>query len=90
FIPNTLNAANGSVITFEWTGSPGNHSVTQSSFNAPCTPLQGGFDSGWILIEGSTTLSPPPSWDLMITDDTTPIWFYCKQLLPSPHCNSGQ
>ncbi len=48
--------------------SPGNHSVTQSSFAAPCTPLAGGFDSGWILLPDAP--STPPLWNLTITDDT--------------------
>jgi len=87
FMPNSINATNNSVITFTFSGIPGNHSVTQSSFAAPCTPLAGGFDSGWILIESATT--PLPQWNLTITDDSTPLWFFCKQLLPSPHCNVG-
>ena len=38
------NAYVGDVVVF--TFHPKNHSVTQSSFNAPCTPLEGGFDAG--------------------------------------------
>ncbi|KAJ7433628.1 hypothetical protein B0H11DRAFT_757679 [Mycena galericulata] len=87
FIPNSITASNGSVVTFQFSGIPGNHSVTQSSFASPCEPLAGGFDSGWILIEAKTT--PLPEWNLTITNDQTPIWFYCKQLIPSPHCNAG-
>ena len=48
--------------------SPGNHSVTQSSFADPCTPLAGGFDSGWILLPDAP--STPPLWNLTITDDS--------------------
>ncbi|KJA16235.1 hypothetical protein HYPSUDRAFT_47543 [Hypholoma sublateritium FD-334 SS-4] len=87
YIPNSLNATNGTVITFEFSGAPGNHSVTQSSFADPCTPLAGGFDSGWILL--SDAPSTPPLWNLTITDDSKPIWFFCKQLLPMPHCSAG-
>ena len=32
--------------TVEFTFHPQNHSVTQSSFAEPCTPLPGGFDTG--------------------------------------------
>ncbi|KAJ7578015.1 hypothetical protein C8J56DRAFT_898696 [Mycena floridula] len=32
FMPNTITATNDSVITFQFTGAPGNHSVTQSTF----------------------------------------------------------
>ncbi|KAF5328092.1 hypothetical protein D9619_013607 [Psilocybe cf. subviscida] len=89
FIPSQIpKAANGSVITFEFTGAPGNHSITQSSFANPCSPLAGGFDSGWVLIP-EAGLGPAPIFNLTITDDTKPIWFYCKQLLPAPHCNVG-
>ncbi|KAF7314465.1 hypothetical protein MKEN_00919300 [Mycena kentingensis (nom. inval.)] len=87
FMPNSLTAANGSVITFTFSGIPGNHSVTQSTFAAPCSPFQGGFDSGWVeILANSTTL---PEWQLTITNDQVPIWFYCKQKLPVVHCNSG-
>jgi hypothetical protein len=48
--------------------SPGNHSVSQSSFGSPCEPLAGGFDSGWVSVPES--LSPPPEWNLTITDDS--------------------
>ncbi|KAJ6479009.1 hypothetical protein C8R45DRAFT_358116 [Mycena sanguinolenta] len=87
FEPNVALAANGTIVTFQFTGSPGNHSVVQSSFSNPCQPLAGGFDSG--LISVPHTLSPAPEWNLTITNDQIPIWFYCKQLFPVPHCHSG-
>ena len=34
------------VFTFEQK----NHSATQSSFNRPCTPKRGGFDSGLLVL----------------------------------------
>ncbi|KAJ7096008.1 Cupredoxin [Mycena crocata] len=87
FNPNQITAANGTVITFQFSGIPGNHSITQSTFDSPCEPMPGGFDSGWVLIAANT--STLPTWELTITNDATPIWFYCKQLLPSPHCIAG-
>ncbi|KAF7311752.1 hypothetical protein MIND_00185500 [Mycena indigotica] len=87
FMPNNLTASNGSVITFTFSGIPGNHSVTQSTFAAPCTPFKGGFDSGWVEILANT--STLPTWQLTITSDQIPIWFYCKQKIPAPHCNAG-
>ncbi|CAK5273434.1 unnamed protein product [Mycena citricolor] len=111
FIPSSITATNGSVVTFQFTGNPGNHSVTQSSFADPCNPLSGGFDSGWIFLNStSVTAAQSPTWELTITDDSkrgalvpfrmsvqsitdaafpTAIWFYCKQLKPSPHCKAG-
>ncbi|KAH9475586.1 putative GPI-anchored cupredoxin [Psilocybe cubensis] len=87
FKPNNFNATNGTVINFQFTGAPGNHSVTQAAFNDPCNPLKGGFDSGWVFVPSAP--SPVPQWNLTITDASKPIWFFCKQLLPSPHCGAG-
>ncbi|KAJ7150145.1 hypothetical protein C8R43DRAFT_1128188 [Mycena crocata] len=87
FNASEIKATKGSVLTFEFTGIPGNHTVTQSSFAAPCQPLANGFDSGWIEILANTTTLP--TWKLTVTDDSKPIWFYCKQLLPQPHCSGG-
>ncbi|KAJ7910411.1 hypothetical protein B0H13DRAFT_608217 [Mycena leptocephala] len=88
FYPNLVLATNGTIVTFQFTGTPGNHSVTQSSFGSPCQPLDNGFDSGWVFVNQS--LPSPPEWNLTITNDQIPIWFYCKQLGKAvPHCNSG-
>jgi plastocyanin len=87
YSPATIVAANGTVVTFQFSGAPGNHTVTQSSFAAPCTPLANGFDSGFVF--QSTAPATPSEWNLTITNDQTPIWFFCQQLLPSPHCASG-
>ncbi|KAJ7106348.1 hypothetical protein C8R44DRAFT_681257 [Mycena epipterygia] len=87
FRPNTISAPNGTVVTFNFTGSPGNHSVTQSSFAQPCVPLPGGLDSGFRRV-----LSHPdgfPQWNITVDDDQTPLWFFCRQLDPSSHCNAG-
>ncbi|KAJ7838087.1 hypothetical protein B0H14DRAFT_2790053 [Mycena olivaceomarginata] len=69
-----------------------NHSVTQSSFGNPCEPLDKGFDSGWVSVPQN--LSSVPEWNLTITNDAAPIWFFCKQLVSKtdpvkPHCNLG-
>ncbi|PBK63597.1 hypothetical protein ARMSODRAFT_529118 [Armillaria solidipes] len=87
FNPANVTASVGDVITFEFSGAPGNHSITQSSLANPCTPLSGGFDSGWVFIPGPGT--PAPQWNLTVTNASSPIWFYCKQLVPSPHCKAG-
>lgn len=50
--------------------SPGNHSVTQSTFADPCDLAPGGFDSGWVFIPPTPALSDTPEWNLTITDDT--------------------
>ena len=69
FTPPTVKASNGTVVTFEFRGAPGNHSVTQSSFKEPCTQLQGGFSSGYIQVPPGTT-EGFPTWNLTVTDDS--------------------
>jgi len=83
FNPPNVNASVGDQVTFYFPGSVA-HSVTQSSFAAPCTYLvanastnsSAGFDSG--LVTAST-------FTINITD-TQPIWFHCKQVT---HCGLG-
>ncbi|KAJ7205440.1 hypothetical protein GGX14DRAFT_644607 [Mycena pura] len=88
FLPNYIfSAPNGSVVSFIFTGSPGNHTVTQSSLTTPCEPLAGGFDSGWIFVLNE--LLTPPIWNLTVTDDREPIVFHCKQDIPGSHCSAG-
>jgi len=79
--PNNITAPNGTIISFDFPKSPGGgigHSVTQSSFSSPCTYLQDGFNSG--VVTNAT------QWNLTITDDSNPIWFYCKE---ATHCGMG-
>jgi len=85
FTPANVTAKEGSVITFKFNGSPGNHSVTQSSFDTPCDPLSGGFDSGTVFIPQNTTQGFP-TWNLTVTNATSPIWFFCQT---GPHCSEG-
>ncbi|EMD31779.1 hypothetical protein CERSUDRAFT_88657 [Gelatoporia subvermispora B] len=88
FVPPSVKATNGSVITFQYAGAPGNHTVTQSTFASPCSPLSGGFDSGYVFVPAGTT-DGFPTWNLTITNDQEPIWFFCAQHLPAPHCPAG-
>lgn len=44
YSPNNITAAIGDVLSFEF--HPKNHTVTQSTFQAPCSPESAGFDSG--------------------------------------------
>jgi len=57
----------------------GNHTVTQSSFETPCQPLEGGFNSGYVYILENTTTSNLPLWNLTITDDSK------RKYYPYPH-----
>ncbi|KAL4251639.1 Serine-rich & Multicopper Oxidase-related [Abortiporus biennis] len=80
FSPSSFNASNGTTVNFYFPSSL-QHSVTQSTFANPCSPLSGsngtGFDSG--LTQGTV-------YSIQITNDQTPIWFFCK--FPA-HCGLG-
>ncbi|KAJ6455815.1 hypothetical protein C8R45DRAFT_1111321 [Mycena sanguinolenta] len=82
FNPANFTAPVNATVTFFFPNSPITHSVTQSSFAAPCTYLaassntSAGFDSG---------LTSAKQFTIVITDDQ-PIYFHCKQLL---HCGMG-
>ncbi|PPQ89132.1 hypothetical protein CVT25_006504 [Psilocybe cyanescens] len=82
FNPANVTASPGTLVTFYFPGGTTAHSVTQSSFQNPCTYLaangsnSAGFDSG--LVTAST-------FTINVTD-TSPIWFHCKQIT---HCGSG-
>jgi plastocyanin len=80
FHPASITAPNGTIVTFFFpTGF--SHSVTQSSFDSPCTYLAAsegtGFDSG---------LTQATQFTLNVTNDAEPIYYHCKQSL---HCGQG-
>jgi len=83
FNPASVTAPQGTLVTFWFPDSQVEHSVTQSSFAAPCTYLAAsgstpaGFDSG---------LTKAAQFTINITDATKPIWFHCKQ---AGHCGLG-
>ncbi|KAJ6468540.1 hypothetical protein C8R47DRAFT_1223339 [Mycena vitilis] len=88
FSPSLIAAPNGTVVSFRFSGIPGNHSVTQSTLVSPCHPLEGGFDSGFIMGQ-KTKQGLFPTFNYTVTNDQAPTWFYCRQQLPSPHCRAG-
>ncbi|KAG7137853.1 Extracellular serine-rich protein like [Verticillium longisporum] len=82
FVPETLHARHGDTITYQFFAA--NHSVTQSSFDAPCQPLQDGFFSAFTPSESKTEASST-TWTITV-NDTKPIWVYCGQ---GKHCQNG-
>jgi plastocyanin len=80
FTPNSIKASVGDVV--EFTFFPKNHTVAQSSFGSPCSPLAGGFFSGYVP---SAAGASNKTFSVTVKD-TKPIWYYCSQ---SKHCNSG-
>jgi len=88
FTPNTVQAANGDTVSFQF--SPKNHTVTQSSFTAPCTKLTTptvGIDSGFQPVMANAT--DMPVFTIAVNDSSVPLWFYCAQTNPVSHCESG-
>lgn len=75
YSPSSVTAAKGDVIMFEFGDG---HSVTQSTFAAPCSPMSGGFDTG-ILASSAQPF-------MLTVNDTNPVWIYCKA---SGHCPAG-
>ncbi|KAF9484795.1 hypothetical protein BDN70DRAFT_56073 [Pholiota conissans] len=82
--PQLLTGVNDTV-TFIFAGD--NHTVTQSSFDNPCSPLAGGFDSGIVINSNSNSSNAPsPMWTIRITNSSEPIYFHCET---GDHCKDG-
>lgn len=86
--PANITAQVGDTVTFQFLQK--NHTVTQSSFAAPCRALtltsttgQVGFDSGFMPVADNATTGP--SFTIQV-NDTAPIWAYCRQ---AGHCGQG-
>ncbi|KAI0472434.1 Cupredoxin [Xylaria cf. heliscus] len=82
YSPSELKAAVGDMVVFTFMSQ--NHTVTQSTFAAPCDPMAGGMDSGF-QPNKDNAVSPAPQVAMQVmTSD--PIWFYCAQ---TGHCGKG-
>ncbi len=72
-----------------------NHTLTQSSFDAPCTKQANhfgehtGIDSAFNFPSESTDGRHQPAFAFSVEDDSKPLWFYCRQTGPKSHCNDG-
>jgi plastocyanin len=74
FSPTSVNASVGDTVSFVF--NPKNHTVTQSTFPAPCQPMSGGVDSGFQPVAANAT--NVPSFTVTV-NATTPLWFFCHQ-----------
>jgi len=88
FSPNEITAQPNDVVVFQFVAK--NHTITQSSFGAPCEKLaststtgQVGFDSGFMPVAANSSVFPSFS---IVVNDTNPVWGYCMQ---TNHCESG-
>ena len=86
FSPQTLDAAVGDVVMFQFLAF--NHTVTQSSFDAPCTS-QNGFDSGFRFFNPLNQTGIVNQRLSFLVRDSEPVWFFCRQTKPRSHCNAG-
>jgi len=81
FTPDTMTVPVGDSVEFRF--YPSNHSVVQSSFDSPCTPINDqALFSGFQPVQSGVGTQ---SWTIKI-NDTKSIWLYCSQ---SKHCQSG-
>jgi plastocyanin len=89
FSPDNLKASVGDMIQFQFLA--GNHSVVQSNFDNPCTPIQQhvanmtGMFSGYMDVAASASTGMIPVYTMEVTTDK-PLWLYCSQ---SKHCQAG-
>ncbi|KAK6533787.1 hypothetical protein TWF694_002716 [Orbilia ellipsospora] len=86
FTPEIVYQDVGQEVRFQF--YPQNHSVAQSSFENPCTPLGGesssaGFFSGFNAVAKIDDSIPTFTINISSSD---PIYFYCAQ---GRHCQSG-
>ena len=82
FSPENVKAQVGDQLEFHF--YPKAHSVSQSSFAAPCTQLEGGFNSGFVPISDDSEAKS--STFTVVVNDTKPIWIYCAQ---TQHCQNN-
>ncbi len=86
YYTNNIKAAVGDMVQFQF--APNNHTVTQSTFDAPCQPIAAnsnvtGIYSGFMPVSASSTTTP--TYTIMVKN-TTPMWLYCSQ---GKHCQNG-
>jgi len=88
FTPEAIAAEAGDQVVYHF--NPKNHTVTQSSFAGPCTPKEGGFDSGFKPVGIDVATADRPTFTVNVTD-TNAIWVFCRQGsdTPNSHCGAG-
>jgi plastocyanin len=89
YYPDNIKAAPGSMVQFQfWAG---NHTVTQSDFDHPCTPISqvnssvAGIWSSFMPVAAGASKKEIPVFTIQI-NDTKPIWIFCSQ---AKHCSAG-
>jgi plastocyanin len=80
--PSSVTAQQGDQIAFQFVAK--NHTVTQSTFDAPCTFKADGVNSGYQFVAAGATSFPV--WTITVNNASAPLWFYCAQ---GAHCQNG-
>ncbi|KAH8678131.1 hypothetical protein BX600DRAFT_145487 [Xylariales sp. PMI_506] len=89
FTPDNIAVPAGDFVQFQFRA--GNHSVVQSNFDNPCTPIANnvanttGVFSGYQPVAAGASTNSIPAWTIAIAN-TNPIWLYCSQ---AKHCQAG-
>ncbi|KAM3071832.1 hypothetical protein ACMFMG_009689 [Clarireedia jacksonii] len=81
FTPQEVTANPGDTVQFQF--SMRNHTVTQSTAEAPCMPIANAIHSGFVPVSANQTIVT--TFDVPI-NDTKPIYMYCAQ---GKHCQEG-
>lgn len=90
YSPDSVKANKYDMVQFNFMSK--NHTVTQSTFPKPCSkmpPMPGmppPIDSGFMPNNGT---GQAPMMMVQVTSTSMPMWFYCKQKKPMPHCGAG-
>lgn len=86
FTPSSVVAAPGTFVEFLF--MPLNHSVAESSFDAPCSPVNSSsFFAGFGF---STATNAASNVFTLQINSTDPVWFYCPQTVEGiHHCTNG-
>lgn len=89
FYPNKITAEEGSMVQFQFMA--GNHTVTQSTFDEPCVPMESDDESspaiwsGYVPVDDSAASGMRPVFTIQV-NSTDPIWLFCQT---GPHCANG-
>ncbi|KAL6307960.1 hypothetical protein BKA93DRAFT_726663 [Sparassis latifolia] len=83
FDPEFVTANPGDQVFFSFRQE--NHTVSESSFDSPCSLAEGGFDSGFVPVADNNTAGPFPEAEYTV-QDTNPVWIFCRQ---ANHCQQG-
>ncbi|KAF8630087.1 hypothetical protein AX17_005485 [Amanita inopinata Kibby_2008] len=86
YTPSTISAATNDTLRFIFPSTF--LSIVQTTFEQPCIPLQGGFNSTLGRHESGSS-GPQQTWDLHIAGDDKPLWFHYHDTLQSQRCTEG-